>query len=138
MSEAAVLDRGDISVESLKALYESAQLETALDEEGDLIITEGVSCYAIPTTAGDRILLLAFVGTRDEVDRNAKLEFANRVNNEVATVRARVSGEERVVLDYYLPVDGGVSAQALVNATRFFMQAIMYAARNCDEDNIVR
>lgn len=138
MSEAAVLNPEDISVDALKSLYESAQLKTAIDEEGDLIVSEGVSCYAIPTKDGDRILLLAFVGTRDEVDRNAKLEFANRVNNEVATVRARVSGEERVVLDYYLPVDGGVSGEALVNATRFFMQAITYAARNCDEDNIVR
>lgn len=138
MPAAEVLLPEDISLEPLQALYDSAGLETQIDSDGDLVVTSGVTCYAIPTQHRDRIMLLAFLGTKDDANRDQKLEFANRVNNQLSTVRARVNQKERVVFDYHIPVEGGITGDAIVAATQFFLQATAHAVGQCDEANIVR
>ena len=138
MPAAEVLMPEDISLEPLQALYDSAGLQTQIDSDGDLVVTSGVTCYAIPTQHRDRIMLLAFLGTKDDVGRVQKLEFANRVNNQLSTVRARVSQKDRVVFDYHIPIEGGITGEAIVAATQFFLQATAHAVGQCDEANIVR
>lgn len=138
MSAAEVLLPEDIALEPLQALYNRAGLRTEVDADGDLAVTCGVTCYAIPTEQRDRILLLAFVGTKDDVGRDEKMEFVNRVNNQVSAVRARVSRKEAVVFDYHIPIEGGITGKAIVEATQFFLQATAYAASQCDDADIVR
>lgn len=138
MPAAEILLPDDLALDQLQSLYDSAGLQTRVDSEGDLIVTSRASCYAIPTRQRDRILLLAFLGTKDDVGRELKIEFANRVNNELATVRARVNQNDRVVFDYYIPVEGGITGEAIVAATNFFLQATAHAANHCDEADIVR
>jgi hypothetical protein len=138
MPAAEILLPDDLALDQLRSLYESGGLQTQVDSEGDLIVTSRVSCYAIPTRQRDRILLLAFLGTKDDAGRDLKIDFANRVNNELATVRARVNQNDRVVFDYYIPVEGGITGEAIVAATRFFLQATAHAANYCDEADIVR
>jgi hypothetical protein len=138
MPVAEVLLPEDISREPLQTLYDNAGLRTQVDSDGDLLVSSGVTCYVIPTQQRDRILLLAFLGTKDDVDRDQKIEFANRVNNQVSTVRARVNEKERVVFDYHIPVDGGITGAAIVEATQFFLQATAHAANQCDEADIIR
>jgi hypothetical protein len=138
MRVAEVLTSEDVTLEALQALYESAGLETRVDSDGDLAVTSGVTCYAIPTQRQDGILLLAFLGTRHDVGRDQKIEFSNRVNNQISTVRARVNRKGRVVFDYHIPVEGGITGEAIVNATRFFLQATAHAVDQCDEAGIVR
>lgn len=138
MPAAETLLPEDIAVEPLQAIYDEAGLQTEVDAEGDLIVSRGIPCYVIPTQRHDRILLLAFVGTQDEADRASKFEFANRVNNQISTVRARVNEKDRVIFDYYIPVEGGITAQAVLLATQLFLQATAHAIRECDEDKILR
>lgn len=128
----------DLEVARLQSLYDDAGLETMLDSEGDLAVTSGVTCYAIPSQQKDRIQLLAFVGVKDEVEYGDKMEFANRVNNQVSTVRARVNRKGTVLFDSHIPVEGGITGSAIVQATQFFLQATAYAANQCDDDGIVR
>lgn len=127
-----------IDVDLLQGLYDAAGLNTRIDSDGDLAVSDGVTCYAIPTRQCDRILLLAFVGTKGEIGHAPKIEFANRVNNQIATVRARVNQQERVMFDYYIPVEGGITGRAIVSATQFFLQATAHAVSQCDEEDIVR
>ena len=138
MPAADVLLPEDLALEPLQSLYDSGGLQTQVDSGGDLIVTSGVSCYAIPTRQCDRILLLAFLGTKDNVGRDLKMEFANRVNNELSTIRARVNENDRVIFDFYIPVEGGITGEAILAATKFFLQATTYAANHCDDAQIVR
>jgi hypothetical protein len=138
MQAAKTLLPDDLGPELLQELYDDAGLQTHVDSDGDLIVTSGVSCYAIPTRQRDRVLLLAFLGTKEGVGRELKIEFANRVNNDLAAVRARVNQSDRVVFDYHIPVEGGITGEAIVAATTFFLQATAYAANHCDEADIVR
>ena len=138
MPATEVLLPEDISPASLQALYNDAGLQTEIDSDGDLVVSKGVTCYAIPTQHRDHIILLAFLGTKDDADRDQKLAFANLVNNQLATVRARVNQKQRVVFDYHIPVEGGITGDAIVAATRFFLQATAHAVSQCDEAGIVR
>jgi hypothetical protein len=128
----------DLTNDALQTIYEQAGLETDYDSEGDLVVTRGVTCYAIPTPDRARILLLSFVGIKDGVERDDKLEFANRVNNQIAAVRAHVNAKGAVVFDSPIPIEGGIAADAIVAATQFFLIAIAHAIDLCDEADIVR
>jgi len=128
----------DIAIEPLQAIYDRAGLETRIDSDGDLVVTRGVTCYVMPSEQRGRIMLLTFVGIKQDTKRGQKLEFANRVNNEVVAVRAHVNRKENVVFDYHIPVDGGVTGEAILAATEFFLIAIAHAIDRCDDDEIVR
>ncbi|WP_161604754.1 YbjN domain-containing protein [Roseiconus nitratireducens] len=128
----------DITLETLQALYDRSGLETKIDADGDLVITRGVSAYVMLSEQANRVLLLTFVGIKEEISRNQKLEFANRVNNEIAAVRAHVNSREGVVFDYHVPIEGGVTSEAFLAATDFFLIAIAHAIDRCDQDDIVR
>lgn len=133
-----VLRPEDIAEDTLEAIFEPTDLETHRDQDGDLVVTRGVSCYVMPSAQNERILLMAFVGIKESTDRREKLEFVNRVNNEIASVRGHVNQRESIVFDYHIPVRGGISSEAIVEATRFFLLAISHAIDHCDQDEIVR
>lgn len=133
-----VLRPEDIVEDTLEAIFDPTDLQTRRDQDGDLIVTRGVSCYVMPAAQNERILLMAFVGVKENVERRDKLEFVNRVNNEVASVRGHVNERESIVFDYHIPVRGGISSEAIVEATRFFLLAISHAIDHCDQDAIVR
>lgn len=133
----AMLGPVDITSERLQELYTAAGMQAQIDEDGDLCVSDGATCYVLPTSAGDRIQLMAVVGTREAASREACLELANRVNNEISTVRARVTPRGSLVFDYHIPIDGGTSERAVVLATRFFLTAALEAIRRCDQDDVV-
>jgi hypothetical protein len=133
-----VLRPEDLSEEMLEALFEPTDLETRRDHDGDLVVTRGVSCYLMPIAENERIMLMAFVGVKENTERADKLEFVNRVNNDISTVRGHVNDREAVVFDYHIPIRGGISGEAIVEATRFFLLAIAHAIDRCDHDDIVR
>jgi hypothetical protein len=138
MPAAQVLQPQDIAIQPLRDLYDQAGLQTGIDSDGDLVVTRGVACYAIPARDGERIVLLSFVGIKDDVGHDQRIEFANRVNNEISVVRARVNDKQAVVFDYHIPIEGGVTGEAIVAATRFFLLAAAHAIDLCDQADIVR
>lgn len=138
MPAVEVIQPEHIAVEQLRMLFDEAGLQTNIDNDGDLTVTSGVTCYVIAPQPCERVLLLAFLGVKDDTEQQQKLEFANRVNNEVSTVRARVNAKGAVLFDYHIPVAGGITGQAIVAATEFFLQATAHAANACDTDDIVR
>lgn len=133
-----ILFPGDIRTDTLEQLFQKADLETRIDSDGDLVVTRGVTCYVIPTQEAARLLLLTFVGIKEETSAEQKLAFANRVNNQIASVRAHVNQNEKVVFDSHIPIDGGITGAAIVAATKFFLIAIAHAIDSCDEADIVR
>ncbi|QDV41648.1 hypothetical protein Enr13x_14910 [Stieleria neptunia] len=133
-----VLRPSDLTAELLDAIFEPTDLEVRRDNDGDLVVTRGVSCYVMQTAENERLMLMTFVGVKENTDRSAKLEFVNRVNNDISTVRAHVNERESIVFDYHIPIRGGIGAEAIVEATRFFLLASAHAIDRCDQDDIVR
>ena len=138
MPVAEVLQHEEIAPEPLQAFYRNAGLATEIDADGDLLVSSGVTCYVIPTQKRDRVLLMAFVGAKDDVDDSRKVEFANSINNRLSMIRSRVNDQGRIIFDYSMPIEGGVTAAALVAVTQFFLDAVAYAVKHCDEGGILR
>lgn len=138
MSDSELLPSAALTTDRLRQLFDEAGLDTRVDDDGDLVVTRGVTCYVLPAEHGEQIMLLTYAGIKDSADRSQKLEFCNRVNNEISRVRAHVNRKEKVVMDYHIPVEGGVTAAAVVAATEFFLLAIAHAIDRCDLAEIVR
>jgi len=119
MSE--VLAPQDISPTMLKQMFDDAFMDTSIDSDGDLRVEEdGLGCYVLPINQGDRIKLLTVWNSRSTVPASLVLDFANRVNDGVITVRVSVN-KNLIFFDYYIPVEGGITRRAIVLATKHFL-----------------
>jgi hypothetical protein len=121
---------------TLKQLFDNAYMENSVDSDGDVRIKDRYSCFLRPDPDGRLIALCAIFGANAGAQLGAKLEFVNRVNDQVKLIRASVMSDGRYFFDYYLPVDGGITKKAVVLATRRFLSTIE-AAMQQDTANVV-
>ena len=126
-----------ITVEMLKELYDSAFMDASIDDAGDLRVREGYWCFVLPPKQGTSIRLQALFAATEDSTRRQRLEFANRVNDEITTVRVCVNRIGGFTFDYYIPVDGGVTAKSIVLATKFFLRVVAGALQQCGAEGIV-
>jgi hypothetical protein len=135
MSDELLLPQ-DANSATLKQLFDDAYMETTVDTDGDVKIKERYSCFLRADPDGRLIALYAIFGANPGAQLEAKLEFVNRVNDQVKLIRASVMPDGRYFFDYYLPVDGGITKKAVVLVTRRFLSTIE-AAMQQDNANVV-
>jgi hypothetical protein len=124
------------SVEALKALFDENGMDTSIDSDGDLIVSDNFRCYMRPDPDGRLILVYAIFGAADGATDADKLAYVNRVNDQIKLVRASVAASGRFSFEYYFPVEGGVSKQAIVFAVRRFFGCLNKALGE-DSANVV-
>jgi hypothetical protein len=113
-----------VSVEALQKLFDENFMDTAIDSDGELIVSDTFRCYLRPDPDGRLILVYAVFGAAEGAQDADKLAYANRVNDQVKLIRASVAASGRFSFEYYFPVEGGVSKQALVLAVRRFFRCL--------------
>jgi hypothetical protein len=126
----------DVNSASVKKVFDDAYMETSLDSDGDVRIKDRYSCFLRADPDGRLIALYAIFGTNPAAQQPAKLEYVNRVNDQVKLIRASVMGDGRYFFDYYIPIEGGITKKAIVMATRRFLGCIQ-AAMEQDTGNVV-
>jgi hypothetical protein len=131
-----ILNAEGVNTDVLKEMFDAAYMETSIDSDGDVKIKEKYSCYLRPDPDGRLIAVYAIFGAQPEAAQQAKLEFVNRVNDQVKLIRASVMGDGRYFFDYYVAVEGGTTKKAVVLAVRRFLSCIE-AAMQQDTDNVV-
>jgi hypothetical protein len=131
-----ILRPQDVSAARLKALFDDANVEAWIDEDGNLHVKETYNCALRPDPDGKLIAISAAFGVAEGSSRATQMEFANRVNDQVKVVRASLTADGRYFLDYYIPIDGGTTGRAVVSATRRFF-ACVEAAIARDTENVV-
>ena len=135
MSEEMLLPE-DVNSESVKKVFDDAYMEASLDSDGDVKIKDRYSCFLRPDPDGRLIALYAIFGANPAAQQPAKLEYINRVNDQVKLIRGSVMGDGRYFFDYYIPIEGGITKKAVVLATRRFLGCIQ-AAMEQDTGNVV-
>jgi len=111
----------NLSKDLLKALLDSAMIETSYDEDGDLVVDEGIRCNVLFSEKRDRIRLFSVGGfLRDGVTRTEILEAANRINEEYIMVRAKVSDGNVLALDRDIFLKHGIGKRALAWMVKSF------------------
>jgi hypothetical protein len=126
----------DVNSANIQQLFDDAYMETSLDSDGDVRIKDRYSCFLRPDADGRLIALYAIFGANSDAAMASKLEFANRVNDQVKLIRASVMSDGRFFFDYYVPTDGGISKKAVVLVARRFLTCIE-AAMQQDSGNVV-
>jgi hypothetical protein len=125
-----------VSIEALQKLFDQSFMDTAIDSDGDLIVSDTFRCYLRPDPDGRLVLVYAIFGAAETATDMEKLAYVNRVNDQIKLIRASVAASGRFSFEYYFPVEGGVSSQALVFAVRRFFGCLNKALAE-DSANVV-
>jgi hypothetical protein len=125
-----------MTVPALKAMFDAAYLETSIDSDGDLVIKDGYRCFLRPDPDGRLLAACSIFGAKEGASPAAKLEYVNRVNDQVKLIRASVMKDGRYFFDYYVPIEGGITKKAAVLAVRRFLSCLASAMAQ-DTDNVV-
>lgn len=124
----------NLSPQSLKAVFDSAYMDTTLDAEGNLKIKDRVTLHVRPRE--DRIRIFALFGFKPSASQHQRLEFVNKVNMEYIIVRATTGDNDTLFFDYDIPVAGGITKKAIVLLVKRFC-SIPHAAVQEHGINIV-
>lgn len=135
---ADILSSENVSIDVLKQMYDDAYMETKIDSDGDLTVREGFLCLVTITEAKEQVRLSTYFAFKDDTDHIAKIEMSNRINDGIVTVRAAVTERGSLVLDLYVPINGGITKRCLVLGTKYFLNVARAALQQCDTEDIVK
>jgi hypothetical protein len=125
-----------ITVESLKQVFEENFMEVAVDTDGDLIVKDDYRCYLRPDADGRLVCVYAIFGANPDAAQPDKLDYVNRVNDQVKLIRASVSDNGKFYYEYWISVEGGVARRSIVLAVRRFLHCLSTAFSE-DTGNVV-
>lgn len=110
------------TIELLKSLYETAYMDTKIDERGYLRVQDGSTwCFVIPSMDLGRIQFVAPFGIKDGMGRLDLLESANRVNREYIMIRTTVEDDGSIFFEHDISIRGGLPKKTLILTTKRFL-----------------
>lgn len=134
---AELLRRQTISLPALKAVFDSAYLQTEIDDRGNLSVHDRIRVLVQLSDDRDQIVLIALSGAREDAAMDARLNLANRINLVLGPLRAAVHPDGYLIFDHSLPIRNGLTKTALVAALKSFVMTLSAAARHCDVENVL-
>lgn len=135
---AELLGPENVTLEAVRDLYEAALLDVELDEEnGFVVIDDEIVARAKLSDSKERLQLIACYRVREDVPRIDRLELVNRINDQYVIVRAAMSEDDELWVDYAVVLKGGTTPKQIAHATRMFLKVAEMAVKDCDEDGIV-
>ncbi|OEU57250.1 MAG: ornithine acetyltransferase [Desulfuromonadales bacterium C00003096] len=111
----------NLSKELLASIYDDAFMSTSYDDDGDLKVKEGISCFVLPSEKNDRIHFLSMFGFEPGSSEAQRLECVNNINSEYILVNAYVGTNNTLRFKYDLFIEGGMTKKNIVLATKRFL-----------------
>lgn len=135
---AELLGPENVTLEAVRDIYNAALLDVELDEEnGFVVIDDEIVARAKLSDSKERLQLIACYRVREDVPRIDRLELVNRINDQYVIVRAAMSEDDELWVDYAVVLKGGTTPKQIAHATRMFLKVAEMAVKDCDEDGIV-
>lgn len=126
------------TLEGVRDIYNSALMDVELDEEnGFVVIDDEIVARAKLSDSKERLQLIACYKVREDAARIDRLELVNRINDQYVIVRAAMSDDDELWVDYAIVLKGGTTPKHIAHATRMFLKVAEMAVKDCDEDGIV-
>ncbi len=123
-----------VNPEMLRQLFADAYMDATIDKDGDTLIVETYRSYVVPTLEGKWLRVYAVFGANPDAAPDDKLEYSNKVNQDLIIVRAYVEASGRFTFEHYLPIEGGITRKAIVLAVRRFHRLLEAAIRKDDKN----
>lgn len=126
------------TLEMVRDIYDSALMDVELDaESGFVVIDDEIVARAKLSDSRERLQLIACYKVREDAARIERLELVNRINDQYVIVRAAMSDDDELWVDYAIILKGGTTPRHIAHATRMFLKVAEMAVKDCDEDGIV-
>jgi hypothetical protein len=126
----------DISPDFLLELFNTAFMNVSFDDDGDVRVEETYGCWLFPQSNGRYIRLMSQFRPNPDGLLPERLNFVNKVNDEMMLIRAYLKENGGFGFDYYIPVEGGITKRNIVATTRNFLALLSAVARLDTEDLI--
>jgi hypothetical protein len=125
-----------LSRDWLFQLYSNAYFDVELDSDGDICIRDGFRIWVFPIREGEQIRFMSQFRANPMHELIDRLQYANRINDELHFIRCYVDRDGDIGFDSYLIVSGGVTRRNIVFATRAFIDHVRAALVKDDTDVI--
>ncbi len=109
----------NVSVELLNGIF-AAYMETAFDEDGDLLLKGDCQVYVTIVPDKSSVKLMTIFRIKDDCSQEARLAAANMINRDYTMVRAHCSDNDKLIFTYYFMLAGGVTRNALLRGAKLF------------------
>ena len=133
---AAVLNEGEVSIESLRDLFQRAFFRAEIDSDGDIYITEGLELSIWLSIDDEQRLIRFFTFVSWDEDVQAISENGlNHLNATIILVTFYVRNGQpgRLYSNYFMSSADGVIDSHIINMARRFSGASMFGARELVE-----
>lgn len=114
----------NLSVERLCKLFRTAYFEASIDEEGTLVVHDEYRVIVDLPKNRETLRLVVLFGVREGVREEDVHAMCNRINDGLLVVRASLHAPTSLVVDWDIPVKGGISPETLVHAFRKFNRVV--------------
>jgi len=109
----------NVSLELLKDTL-AAYTDTALDEDGDLLVKGECQVYVNVIPDKSSIRLMTIFRLKDESSVNARLEAVNKINSDYLIVKAHCTDNNKLIFTYFFMLAGGLTKKALIRGVKMF------------------
>jgi hypothetical protein len=129
-----LLDSDYRSIDRLKSIFEAADFECEVDEDGDLRIIDDVVVLLL--SRGNHLLkFVSMFQLTDEADEYRGRELESRVNESVPCIKALLSIEFRILsISWFVNSEGGITTENLVSTFRKFQKFVRMVELFDDDD----
>jgi Putative bacterial sensory transduction regulator len=125
----------NLSQDALQEVFDAALLEIERDDDGDVVVHDKYRVIVSPH--GDKFIrFTAAFGIKEEAGEEASFALCNRINDGLVVIRASIHDPTTLVIDWYLPVVGGITKKAVVRAVRTFNE-LLGEMGQYDTDDII-
>lgn len=108
----------NVSKELIKSCFDAAYIDAIIDKDGDVQMKDD-KVFLRLTEKKDRIHFMCFFKFKENSQPLARLQCVNSINDEFIMVRASLK-ETRLIFDYDLMLDGGVTKKMMVMTAKRF------------------
>lgn len=125
----------NVCTETLEEIFRQAFFEVEVDCDKDLLVHDTFACFI--SNCGESVRIATAFTFKKSSSRTQRLDLCNRINCACEVLRATCMPKRTLIIDWFLPIRGGLSASTLVQAFRAFNGRTQSALTQLDKDNIV-
>jgi hypothetical protein len=142
MPSTQYIEENEVTLPAILDLFLNSHHEAEIDREGRLIVLTEMALVGIDVLRHKNIKFIRFTSMykmKDSASIEQKLEFANKMNNNIIMARFSVLEVDQQAMNvvYHLPFWGGVSANHILTAFRLFNHVYASAPGITDCDNLI-
>ena len=113
----------NVSAEGVREAFEAALFDVSFDDDGDLIVRDRYTVI-VSVHPSHTIRFFCVFGIKEDAGEEAGFALCNRINDGLIVIRASLHGAKTLLIDWYLPCNGGIGRKAVVLALRMFTELV--------------